>query len=171
MNWTWRGRAWAFGDDIPNDEGLMPLRLTRQQEYDPNVLAKHCFEQINAQFAVNAKPGDLVVAGRNFAYGNPHIQGFFGLRGLGMGILAESMPRGALRACVNAGVPILIAPGVTQFAHDGDTLIVDFERGLLRNETQATAMSCAPIPEVMREIIAAGGGIEFMKLRLATATN
>jgi 3-isopropylmalate/(R)-2-methylmalate dehydratase small subunit len=169
MNWLWKGRAWVFGDDIPNDEGLMPLALTRKQEYDPAVLAKHCFEQLNTEFAPNAKPNDFVVAGKNFAYGNPHIQGFFGLKGLGVGILCESMPRGPLRACVNAGVPILVIPELAGFAKDGDTLVVDFGAGLLKNETQGTELKSEPLPEVMREIIGAGGGIGYMKKRLGIA--
>jgi len=169
MNWRWKGRAWTFGDDVPNDEGLMPLRLTRQQEYNPLMLKNHCFEQVNAEFAPNAKPHDFVVAGKNFAYGNPHIQGFLGLKGLGVGIIAESMPRGPLRACVNAGVPVLLVPGIAGFAKDGDALSVDFESGVLRNETSGAQIDAGPMPEVMREIIGAGGGIEHMKQKLTAA--
>lgn len=169
MNWTWRGRAWVFGDDIPNDEGIMPLRLVRQQEYNAAELAKYCFEQVNVQFAPNAKAQDFVVGGRNFGYGNPHIQGFLGLKGLGVGVLAESMSRGPLRACVNAGVPVLVIPGVVKFAADGDLLEVDFLTGSLMNKTSGAEMRGQPLPEVMRDIVECGGGIGYMKKRLAVA--
>lgn len=167
MNWTWKGRAWVYGDDIPNDEGLMPLKLTRAQEYDPAILAKHCFEQVDPDFAKNARPGDFVVAGRNFGFGNPHIQGFLGLKGMGVGLIVESMARGPLRACVNAGVPVLCpVPGIRQSAEPGDDLEVDFRTGRIRNLTKGSELNAESLPEVMQEIIAAGGGVGYMRRRL-----
>jgi 3-isopropylmalate/(R)-2-methylmalate dehydratase small subunit len=170
MNWTWVGRAWVFGDDVPNDEGIMPLRLVRQQEYEPAELAKYCFEQVNAQFAWLAKAQDIVVGGKNFGYGNPHIQGFLGLKGVGVGVLAESMSRGPMRACINAGVPVLAIPGVTKLARDGDTLVVDWLTGLVVNETTGARLQATPLAQVMREIVESGGGIGYMKKRLAMTT-
>lgn len=167
MNWAWEGKVWKFGDQIPNDEGLMPLRLTRMQEYDPNVLAKHCFEQIMPEFAAQVQAGDFVVAGENFGHGNPHIQGFFGLKGLGVGLIVESISRGPLRACVNAGVPVLQVPGIHAFCDTGDRLRVDYVSGRLENITAGTELAAAPLPKVMRNIIAAGGGIGYMVQRLA----
>jgi 3-isopropylmalate/(R)-2-methylmalate dehydratase small subunit len=166
MNWLWEGRAWVFGDDVPNDEGLMPLEVTRKQVYDPAQLAPHCFEQVDGRFAREVKPGDFVVAGRNFGYGNPHIQGFLGLKGCGVGLLVESISRGPLRACVNAGVPVLRVPALRGFAATGDTLEVDFEKGRLTNRTRNRVLEAPPLPPVMREIIADGGGIANMKKRL-----
>ena len=166
MNWNWKGRAWVFGDEVPNDEGIMPLALVRQQEYDPKVLAQHCFEQLNSEFATNAKAFDIVVGGRNFGYGNPHIQGFLGLHGLGVGVLCESMSRGPLRACINAGVPVLAMAGVSKLAREGDQLQVDWLTGHVRNETTGASLEGGPLPDVMREIVECGGGIGYMKKRL-----
>jgi 3-isopropylmalate/(R)-2-methylmalate dehydratase small subunit len=167
MNWTWKGRAWVFGDDVPNDEGIMPLRLVRQQEYEPAELAKYCFEQINADFAGSAKPQDFVVAGKNFGHGNPHIQGFFGLKGIGVGVLAESMSRGPMRACINAGVPVLAISGISKVVREGDALVVDWHAGLITNTTTGATLRGAPLAEVMRDIVECGGGIGYMKKRLA----
>jgi 3-isopropylmalate/(R)-2-methylmalate dehydratase small subunit len=166
MNWEWHGRGWVFGDDVPNDEGIMPLQLTRRQEYDPEVLARHCFEQIDPALAGKMAPGDFVVAGKNFGHGNPHIQGFLGLKGLGVGLLVESMQRGPLRACVNAGVPVLVVPGVSRMVKTGDRLAVDFITGRITNEDSGEAFSAAPLPAVMRAIVEAGGGVFYMKERL-----
>ena len=167
--WIMQGRAWTYGDDVPNDEGIMPLKMTRTQQYDPVVLARHCFEQIDPDFAGNAKPGDIVVGGRNFGFGNPHIQGFLGLKGAGVGLVVESMARGPLRACVNAGVPVLsAAAGVTAMVNRGDEIAVDFAAGRVRNLTTGEELDVPPLPEVMREIIAAGGGIGYMRRRLGT---
>jgi 3-isopropylmalate/(R)-2-methylmalate dehydratase small subunit len=167
MNWNWSGRVWLFGDDIPNDEGIMPLRMCRQQEYDPQVLAKACFEQVNPAFAREARPRDIVLAGKNFGYGNPHIQGFLGLKGIGAGIVCESMSRGPLRACINAGVPILIQAGVASIAIDGDPIEVNFASGKVTNLRTQSSIQCEAMAPVMREIVAAGGGVGHMKQSLA----
>ena len=167
MNWVFEGRAWVFGDDVPNDEGIMPLAMTRLQVYDPAELARHCFEQVNPAFVGEVKPGDLVVGGRNFGYGNPHIQGFLGLKGVGVGVVAASMVRGPLRACVNAGVPVLApVPGLSGFVADGDRIRVDFESGRIANLSRGSELSAPPLPAVMREVIGAGGGIAHMRWRL-----
>ena len=155
-----------FGDNVPNDEGLMPLRLTREQQYDSKILAHHCFEQIRPDFAGEIKPHDFVVGGRNFAYGNPHIQGFLGLKGLEVALLVQSMSRGAMRACANAGVPILIANDLKGFCREGDELLVDFASGSIQNISAGTLMKTAPLPAVLREVIGAGGGMQYMKYRL-----
>ena len=170
MNWRWKGTAWVFGDDVPNDEGLMPLAMTRRQEYDPAVLAAHCFEQLDPAFARQVKPHDLVVAGKRFGHGNPHIQGFLGLKGAGVGLLVESMGRGPLRACVNAGVPVLQAPGLRGLCRAGDELEVDFEVGVIRNLRTDTTLQAEPMHAVMREIVAAGGGLAHMMQRLGERT-
>ena len=169
MNWTWEGRAWKFGDDMPNDEGIMPLAMTRAQEYDADVLAKHCFEQVLADFASRVRPGDIVVAGRNFGHGNPHIQGFLGLKGCGVGLVVSSMSRGPLRACINAGVPLLRMPDAPSVCEDGDRLRVDFATGRIENLRSGAVHEAPPLPALMRDIVEAGGGIGYMLRRLGLA--
>lgn len=170
MDWTWTGRAWVFGDDIPNDGGLMPLRFVREQQYDPKALAPHCFSEVDPTFASRVKPRDFVVAGRNFAYGNFHIQGFLGLTGLGVGLIAESMTRGAYRAAINAGVPLLTpVPRLDGRIATGDELEVNFMTGRIVNRTRGTDVVAEPLPEVLRSIVGAGGGIGYMKQQLNLA--
>lgn len=167
MNWLWRGHAWVFGDDMPNDGGLMALRFVREQQYDPAILAAHCFAEVDPAFARRVKPGDFVVAGRNFGYGNAHIQGFLGLKGLGVGLLAESMSRGAFRAAINAGLPLTVpAPGLRDAVQSGDELEVDFVAGRIKNVSRGVDIQAEPLPPVLREIIGAGGGIAHMQQRL-----
>jgi len=169
VSWNWRGRAWVFPDDVPNDNGFMPIAFVRKQEYDPKVLAKSAFADLDPALAARIAPGDILVGGRNFGRGNPHVQGFLGLKGLGVAVLAESMSRGPLRACVNAGVPVLASTQLHGFAQDGDVLAANFEKGIVENETRGTRVALEPLPALMREIIEAGGGIAFMKRRLAQA--
>ena len=61
------------------------------------------------------------------------------------------------------------SPALHGFVQDGDTLAVDFEKGLVSNETRGTTLRLEPLPPLMRDIIEAGGGIGFMKQRLSQA--
>lgn len=168
MNWIYRGRCWKFGDSLGIDGDIMPLRFALEREMDPAVLAPHLMEGVEPGFAAKVRPGDIIVAGRRFGQGNPHIQGFLGIRGKGMGLVAVSIPRGSFRNAVNAGVPFLSGClGVGELCESGDELEVDFEQGMFRNLSRATEHRYAPIPPELRSIVALGGWKESFHRRLA----
>ena len=158
FNWRYEGRAWCFGDGIGVDGDLMALDFAIKRETRPDVLAAHVFEAIDPDFAGRAKPGDVVIAGKRFAHGNPHIQGLLGLRGLGLGVVAESIPSGSYRNCINAGLPFL-APcpdGAAKF-RSGDLVSVDFSTGAVQNLSSGWEGSYTPVALELRKIIATGG--------------
>ena len=167
----YRGRAWVFGDDIANDGGLMPLEFVLNQEYDPDVLAKHVFARLMPTLAAQAKAQDVVFAGRNFGYGNPHVQGFLGLKGLGVGLVVDTMSRGPFRACVNAGVPVLTGVALQAFTVEtGDEVEVDFDTGHIVNESRGTKTVVQPTSDLLRQIVRAGGGLAYTKQVLSKRT-
>lgn len=170
MNWRFRGRCWLFGDNLGIDGDIMPLRFALARETDPMVLRDHLMAGIDPEFSSKVAPGDIIVAGRRFGQGNPHIQGFLGIRGHSLGLLAESIPRGSFRNAINAGVPFL-APceGITKLCQTGDELDVDFENGLFRNVTQNIERRYTPLEPELRAIIALGGWKEHVQKRLASA--
>jgi 3-isopropylmalate/(R)-2-methylmalate dehydratase small subunit len=159
-----RGKCWVFGDDIPIDGGIMDLKYLVEQVHDPQELAKHCLERLNPEFPQMAKPNDFVVAGRRFGFGNPHIQGFLGLKGLGVGVLADSMPRGAVRCAVNAGLYFLPqCQGIGKIVKAGDELEVDFSTGKIQNRTTGAQFQVEPLPAIILEIIRADGGKGYLR--------
>ena len=166
---VFKGRCWKFGDNIMNDGGLMPLRFVTEQEWNLDVLKNHCMELVDSEFPRSAKPGDILVAGKRFGHGNPHIQGFLGLKGLGVGLITESMPRGAFRVAVNAGVYVLPhCPNVTKFVEKDDFLAVNFANGKIVNISRGKSMVVEYIPEILLEIIREGGGLGYIKKVLGT---
>lgn len=168
MNFTYRGRCWKFGADIGVDGDLMPLEFAIQRETRVEVLAPNTMKGIDPTFSSKAKPGDIIVAGKRFAQGNPHIQGLLGVRGLGLGLVVESIPRGSLRNAVNAGVPILPhCPEVTRHVETGDELQVDFATGRFTNATRGETLQFEPLDPALREIIAIGGWRAALERRIA----
>ncbi len=167
----YRGRCWKFGDNVGIDTHIMPLNYTLQRLSDPQVLKDHVFEEVDPEFHRNARPGDVIVAGRRFGHGNPHLQAFLGIRGLGMGVVADSMPRGAFRIAVYSGVPLLaFCKNVSECVDHGDELQVDFERGIVKNTTKDTTMKYEAPPAEIFEIIRAGGTIPYLRRTIAKGT-
>ena len=167
MNWIYRGRCWLFGDNLGIDGAIMPLRFALTRETDPMVLRDFLMSEIDPDFAKKVKPGDVIVAGKRFGQGNPHIQGFLGIRGHGLGLVAESIPRGSFRNAINAGVPFLTScTNVTSTCQTGDDIEVDFSTGQLRNLTRGTHHQYEPIEPELRDIIAVGGWESHVKRRL-----
>jgi 3-isopropylmalate/(R)-2-methylmalate dehydratase small subunit len=168
MNWTMRGRCWKFGDNVGIDGDMMPLEFAIKRELDPEVLKPYLMTGLDADFPKKVRPGDIIVGGRRFAQGNPHIQGLIGIRGHGLGLVVESMQRGSFRNAINAGVPFLTnCAGVTQHVATGDELEVNFETGSFHNLTRGERLQFEPLDAQLRSIIALGGWRPHLERRVA----
>jgi 3-isopropylmalate/(R)-2-methylmalate dehydratase small subunit len=168
VNFVYKGRCWKFGDDIGVDGDLMPLEFAIQRETRVEILAPNTMKGVDPTFAGKAQPGDIMVGGKRFAQGNPHIQGLIGIAGLKMGLVVESIPRGSLRNAVNAGLPILPScPDVTRQVETGDELEVDFATGRFVNLTRGKTLQFQPLDQALRDIIALGGQRPALQKRLA----
>ena len=168
--WVYHGRCWKFGDNLGIDGDVMPLRFALERETDPMVLRDHLMAGVDADFPKKVSPGDIIVAGKRFGQGNPHIQGFLGIKGHELGLVAESIPRGSFRNAINAGVPFLTGcKGVVDIVESGDELKVDFETGEFKNLSRGVTRRYAPLDAQLRSIIAAGGWRANLENRLARA--
>ena len=168
MNWIYRGKCWKFGDNLGIDGDVMPLRFAIQRELDPAILRDWLMTGIDPDFPNKVAPGDIVVAGKRFGQGNPHIQGFLGIVGHGLGLVAESIPRGSFRNAVNAGLPFLTGcAGVTGDVETGDELEVDFSSGAFANLTRGLTRRFPPLDARLRAVVEAGGWRPNLERRLA----
>jgi 3-isopropylmalate/(R)-2-methylmalate dehydratase small subunit len=153
-----RGTCHVFGDDIPLDEGVMAFKFAIGRVNDPAQLIPHLFEGLDPTFARRVKPGDIVIAGRQFGCGKPHIQGFIAMAALEMGVVCESMPYVALRGAITKGLPVLTGcAGARDFAASGDEVEIDFASGEAKNLTRKTAQHFPAMAPVLQDIVAHGG--------------
>ena len=158
FNWVYEGRCWKFGDNISVDGDLMSHDLAVQREIRPEVLKDFVMCGLDASFAAKVVPGDILVAGKRFAQGNPHIQGLLGIAGLKMGLVVESIPRGSYRNAVNAGLPLLPhCEAVSTECETGDVLRVDFSSGLFENLSRNTRRQYEPLDPQLLHTISLGG--------------
>ena len=168
MNWVYRGKCWKFGDNLGIDGDVMPLRFALERELDPEVLRPFLMAGVDPEFPNKVSPGDIIVAGKRFGQGNPHIQGFLGIIGHGLGLVAETIPRGSFRNAINAGLPFLNGcDGVTGDVETGDDLDVNFKTGEFRNLTRDITRQFQPLDPQLQAIIEAGGWSANLEIRLA----
>lgn len=155
-----RGRAHKFGDDINTDYIISGKH--KFKTLDMSELAKHVFEDIDPEFVKRLKPGDFVVAGRNFGCGSSREQAPLALKHAGVGaVLARSFARIFFRNAINTGLPAVECD--TERIEEGDELEVDLERGLVKNLTKGEEIPLKPLPKVMLRILQNGGLVEHIK--------
>ena len=155
-----RGRAFKFGDSISTDH-IIPGRWFHLRSNLPE-LAKHVLEDIDPDFVSKVKPGDFIVAGKNFGLGSsrehaPLVIKMAGIRG----ILAKSAARIFFRNAINLGLPVLICD--TDKIDDGDDLEIDLAGSGVRDLTNGNQLSFGKIPEVMLHILEEGGLVPYIK--------
>ncbi len=155
-----RGRVWRFDHDISTDV-LSPGAYA----LDPVEVRKlHVLESVNPAFASGVKPGDVIVAGRNFGCGSSRETAPENLKVLGVAcVAAESLSRLFMRNAVAVGLPVLICAGVHEAFVEGDSIEIDLASGRVHNVESATDLQGDSLPEEMREILEAGGILAVLR--------
>ena len=155
-----RGKVFKFGDNISTDD-ISPGRLFHLRSNLPE-LAKHLMEDVDPGFASKVKPGDFIVAGKNFGLGSSREHAAVIIKMAGVSaILAKSAARIFFRNAINVGLPLLICD--TDRIGDGDELEVDLEGGWVRDVTNGAELPLGKFPDVMLRILDEGGLIPYIK--------
>lgn len=169
MSMILEGRCWKLGDDVSSDELISARHV---YEYDPRQLRKHLLAEPRPEFAREARAGDLLVAGKRFAHGSQHTHPFLAMKEMGVGLLARTLARPPFRLAIYTGVPVLeIGEAAAEALSDGDRLRVDFASGLIDNVSRGTQHRAEPIAPFLLDIIAAGGGLGFLRNQSAQAAS
>ena len=158
-----RGKVWKYGDDV-NTDVIFPGKYTYTVT-DPEEMAAHVLEDLDPDFAKNMKPGDIVVAGKNFGCGSSREQAAFALKYAGVGaVVAKSFARLYFRNAINAGLPVIQAPEAVDAIEPGETIEINLEKGELR--CKAGTFRFPPLPDAVIGIFQAGGLIPYTRKRL-----
>lgn len=148
-----KGRVWKFGDDINTD--LIHPGFALHLPLDE--AAQHCFSANRPGWVDDVRNGDILVAGRNLGIGSARPIGSIFLR-LGLSaVVAESFNGLGLRNCVNAGLPVVPCPGITDLVEEGDVIDVDWHSGEVWNVTRGPRIDGVPLPSALLDIVDAGG--------------
>jgi 3-isopropylmalate/(R)-2-methylmalate dehydratase small subunit len=153
-----RGRVWKFGEQI-NTDLILPMPAMRLPPQEMHTLA---FSAIRPGWVNEVRPGDLLIAGENFALGSGRPIGAV-LRACGIvGVVADSINGMGFRNCLNAGLPALAVPGIAASFDEGDEAEVDFIAGTVTNRTSGRTLRGAGLAPSLAEIVVAGGLIPML---------
>lgn len=150
-----KGRVHKYGDNVDTDV-IIPARHLNTQDHAE--LASHCMEDIDAEFVNKVKTGDIMVAGNNFGCGSSREHAPVAIKASGIScVIAATFARIFYRNSINIGLPILECPEASRKIEDGDEVSIDFDTGLITNETKNETYQAMPFPEFIKEIMADGG--------------
>lgn len=163
-----KGRVWKFGDNIDTDVITPGQYLSLPMDQ----LKLHVFEPIRPGFINLVKPGDVIVAGRNFGCGSSREQAPRAIKEIGIAaVIAESFARIFFRNAISIGLPVLICEGISKVFDEGDVLEADFASGEIKNVTKGVTLKAKPLPPLMLEILTAGGALELLKKKFGGRTS
>lgn len=159
-----KGKVFKFGDNIDTDV-IIPARYLNAPS--PEDLAKHCMEDIDPEFVNKVHTGDIIVGGSNFGCGSSREHAPIAIQAAGVScVIAENFARIFYRNSINIGFPILECPEAAREIKEGDTISVDFNTGIISDETTGKTYKANPFPEFINNIIDKGGLLPYIKEKL-----
>ena len=157
-------KAVVFGNNIDTDVILPGKYLIL---VDPFDLAKHALEGLDTDFINKAKPGVILIGGKNFGCGSSREQAPLALKYSGVKcVIAESFARIFFRNAINIGLPVIECKGISTAVKNGDELAVDFEAGKIENISNGKKFQVEKLPSFILEILTDGGLIENLRRRM-----
>ncbi len=154
------GTVFKFGDNVDTDV-IIPARYLNSS--DPKELALHCMEDIDKDFVKKMSEGDIIVADKNFGCGSSREHAPLAIKAAGVScVIAETFARIFYRNAINIGLPIIECAEASREIKDGDKVSVDFDSGVITDETTGKTYQGQAFPEFMQKIIDCGGLVNYI---------
>ncbi|MBO5417063.1 MAG: 3-isopropylmalate dehydratase small subunit [Clostridia bacterium] len=155
------GHVFKYADNVDTDV-IIPARYLNT----PNAaeLALHCMEDIDKEFVKKVQQGDVIVAGWNFGCGSSREHAPLVIKTCGTGcVIAKSFARIFYRNAINIGLPILECPEAAEEINAGDDVTVDFDTGIITDNTTGKTYKSQAFPPFIQNIIEKGGLLASLK--------
>ena len=149
------GTVHKYGDNVDTDV-IIPARYLNTADH--KELASHCMEDIDKDFVKKVKDGDIIVGGSNFGCGSSREHAPIAIKAAGIScVIAKTFARIFYRNAINIGLAILECPEASEKISDRDQVSVDFDTGVITNQTKNETYQAEPFPDFIKEIIRSGG--------------
>ena len=154
-----KGTVHKFGDNVDTDV-IIPARYLNTASH--KELAAHCMEDIDAEFVNKVHEGDIIiVADKNFGCGSSREHAPIAIKASGIScVIASTFARIFYRNSINIGLPILECDEAAKEIKEGDVVSVNFDTGVITDETTGKTYQAEPFPEFIQNIIKKGGLIK-----------
>ncbi|MHA1731930.1 MAG: 3-isopropylmalate dehydratase small subunit [Promethearchaeota archaeon] len=164
MDLTITGKIIKYSRDNINTDEIIPARYLNTS--DPDELASHCMEDLDASFLEKKKGADVIVAGRNFGCGSSREHAPIAIKASGIkAVVAPSFARIFFRNAINIGLPIFESGDVEKMS-DGDEIQIDAGGGSIRNVTRNEEYEIVPFPTFLQDLVSAGGLVNYARQKI-----
>ena len=157
---TFTAKVWVLGDDIDTDI-IIPteyLALKTVEDMKP-----YAFSPLRPELAGQIRPGDVIVAGKNFGCGSSREQAPEIIKALGVKcVIARSFARIFYRNSINNGLLLIENPDLHGAVTEGDAVDVEVGSVIRHNGKE---YPIASLPQNLMDIIEAGGLVKAMRRR------
>lgn len=155
-----KGIVFKFEDNVDTDV-IIPARYLNSS--DPKELATHCMEDIDPEFVNKVSQGDIIVATKNFGCGSSREHAPIAIKAAGVScVIAETFARIFYRNAINIGLPIIECPEAAKRIDEGDEVEVDFDSGIITNQTKKETYQGQAFPPFMQKIIDCEGLVNYI---------
>ena len=146
MSETFTGKVWVLGDDIDTDI-IIPT--------------PYAFSPLRPELASQIKPGDIIVAGKNFGCGSSREQAPEIIKALGIRcVIARSFARIFFRNSINNGLLLIENPDLRDVVTEGEKIEVTVGEKVVCDGKE---YPIASLPQNLMDIINAGGLVKAMR--------
>jgi 3-isopropylmalate/(R)-2-methylmalate dehydratase large subunit len=153
------GRIWIIPKDNIDTDMIFHNRYLAIT--DIKEMGQYTFDNLKGfeEFSRNAKPGDIVITGKNFGSGSSRQQAVDCFASLGIqAIIAESFGAIYERNAINAAFPVIICKDLTgNDLVDGDNIKVNLKTGEIENLKNHHIFRAEPFSDVQYEVYQKGG--------------
>lgn len=162
-----RGRTWKFGHDVDTDV-MAPWNSIGLPWEERRWQVLH----VRPEFVEQVRPGDVIVAGRNWGCGSSREQAPENLRELGIAaVVAESFGRIYFRNAVAMAFPHLVCPGILDFCDEGEEIEIDLAGAVIRHGAKKSEIAAQAWAPEMLEILERGGLMTMLEERVRGAAS
>ncbi|MBQ6416615.1 MAG: 3-isopropylmalate dehydratase small subunit [Butyrivibrio sp.] len=155
-----KGTVFKYGDNVDTDV-IIPARYLNTTDH--SELAKHCMEDIDKDFTSKVKVGDIIVADKNFGCGSSREHAPIAIKASGVScVIAKSFARIFYRNSINIGLPIIECEEAADNIKAGDVVSIDFDTGIITDETSGKSFTGQAFPPFMQKIIDSEGLINYI---------
>lgn len=153
-----RGKVHKFGDNI-NTDFINPAQY---MELSIKEMTAHAMEGADPAFAKKVRPGDIMVAGKNFGSGSSRETAPVVIKESGIAVvIAEFYARIFYRNAINIGLKVLTCQQAAEI-NAGDELEVDPTQGTIRDLTTGKDYVCSRLPDHIMALVNDGGLISHL---------
>ena len=153
-----KGKAHVYGDNI-NTDAIIPGKYTKT--LDLKTFAEHVMEDLDPNFRTAVAAGDILVAGENFGCGSSREQAPLALKTAGVAaVIATYFARIFFRNAINIGLPVFEVDRFEAFADD--QIAIDLQNATIENLTRNRCYQATPMPQVMIDVLNAGGLVNYL---------